>query len=130
MCFAFLFSVFLKTMETEDLVLLKQKWEKLTDELSKQFGEKPDLQIILFLIGVQETGKGFAKYSKDDKQNLMHVATCVLLSQYGYYGFDKIDEDGWPHYTPLKKIPPMSLREQDIMLKKAVVNYFESKEEK
>ena len=111
-------------MEPEELNQLKKKWTELTTELEKKFGDKPDLQVMLFLIGVQETGKGYGKYSKDEKQNLMHIATCKLLSQYGYYEFERIDEDGWPHYKTLKKLPTMSLVEQDILLKQAVLKYF------
>ena len=106
------------------MVELKRKWSELTSALEQKFGDKPDLQVILFLIGVQETGKGYAKYSKDEKQNLMHVATCRVLSPLGYYEFEKTDEDGWPHYKVLKPLPPMSLGEQDIMLKRAVLVYF------
>jgi hypothetical protein len=111
-------------MQQENLVELKAKWNELTEELAKKFGDKPDLQVILFLIGVQETGKGYGKFSKDEKQNLMHVATCKLLSQYGYYEFDMIDADGWPHYKPAKKLPTMTLAEQDQLLKAAVLKYF------
>jgi hypothetical protein len=111
-------------MQDEKLAELKAKWNELTEELSKQFGEKPDLQVILFLIGVQETGRGYSKFSKDEKQNLMHVATCRLLSQYGYYEFENLDADGWPHYKVVKKLPTMSLAEQDQLLKEAVLKYF------
>jgi hypothetical protein len=111
-------------MDGQQLQDLKGRWGKLTAELEKKFGDKPDLQVILFLIGVQETGKGYAKYSKDEKQNLMHVATCKLLSLYGYYELEKIDDDGWPHYKTVKQLPPMSLGEQDILLKQAALSYF------
>jgi hypothetical protein len=114
-------------MNQEQLVELKQKWNELVNRLEKQFGDRPDLQVILFLIGVQETGKGHRKFSKDEKQNLMHVATCKLLSQFGYYEFERTDEEGWPHYKAIKKLPTMSLGEQDILLKRAVLNYFEEK---
>ena len=112
--------------EQEDLQELKRRWNELTDTMAVQFGEKPDLQVILFLIGVQETGKGISKYSKDEKQWLMHVATCKLLSRYGYYEFEKTDEDGWPHYKAVKPLPPMTLAEQDILLKRAVLEYFKN----
>jgi hypothetical protein len=111
-------------MEQEELAELKRKWSELTASLEKEFGDKPDLQVMLFLIGVQETGKGFGKYSKDEKQYLMHIATCKLLSQYGYYEFEKLDEDGWPHYKVVMPLPPMSLAEQDQLLKQAVLKYF------
>jgi hypothetical protein len=112
-------------MTNEEIVELKRKWSELTAELEKKFGDRPDLQVILFLIGVQETGKGYGKYSKDEKQNLMHVATCKLLSLYGYYEYERTDEDGWPHYKAVGKLPTMTLAEQDILMKKAVLEYFE-----
>ena len=36
---------------------LKVKWLALAELLAKQFGEKPDLQTVIFLIGVQEDRK-------------------------------------------------------------------------
>jgi len=112
-------------MDTEEVKIIKEKWKKLTQKLKAQFDEEPDLQVILFLVGVQELGKGFGKFSKDDKQNLMHMATCRVLSAYGYYEFENTDEDGWHHYKPLKSLPAMSLGEQDLLLRKAVIRYFE-----
>jgi len=112
-------------MDVEEIKVVKEKWKSLTQQLKSQFEEEPDLQVILFLVGVQEFGKGFEKFSKDDKQNLMHMATCKVLSAYGYYELEKIDEDGWHHYKPGKPLPPMSLGEQDMLLRKAVIRYFE-----
>src|SRR5689334_10518085 len=114
-------------MEKEEIETLKFKWKKLTSTLAKQFDEEPDLQVILFLIGVEELGKGKQKFSKDDKQNLMHLATCRILSEFGYYEYEKLDNDGWPHYQVIKKLPPMSLGEQDMLLRKAAIVYFEKK---
>jgi hypothetical protein len=112
-------------MDASEVKILKEKWKALTTKLKSRFDEEPDLQVILFLIGVQEYGKGFDKFSKDDKQNLMHVATCRVLSVYGYYEFERTDEDGWHHYKTLKALPPMSLGEQDMFLRQAVIRYFE-----
>jgi hypothetical protein len=112
-------------MTEEDIELLKKNWKLLTGKLKDIFEETPDLQTVLFLIGVQELGLRVRSFSKEEKTNLMHVATCKLLSYEGYYSFSKTDEDGWPHYEKTKPIPSMSLKEQDIMLKKAVLKYFE-----
>ena len=114
-----------KIMDQVDLQLLKDKWEKLCLHLANQFGEAPDLQTILFLIGVQELGKGPMKYSKDEKQDLMHIAVCRLLSGFGYYELKGLDEQGWPAWEMLKKLPPLTLREQDLLLKQAALEYFE-----
>jgi hypothetical protein len=116
-------------MDAEEIKVIKEKWKKLTQQLKSQFEEEPDLQVILFLVGVQELGKGFGKFSKDDKQNLMHMATCRVLSAYGYYEFVNKDEDGWHHYKNLNPLPPMSLGEQDMLLRKAVIRYFEENSE-
>lgn len=112
-------------MESADLQLLKTRWQELVDRLAVKFGEEPDLQAILFLIGVRELGRGPMKFSKDEKQDLMHIATCRILSRFGYYELEGMDADGWPHWKLMKKLPPLTLREQDILLKQAVLTYFE-----
>ncbi|HNP99000.1 MAG TPA: hypothetical protein PKK99_08090 [Bacteroidia bacterium] len=113
-------------MDILDLQLLKSRWERLLLILSDRFGEEPDLQALLFLIGVQELGQGPQKYSKDEKQDLMHIATCKLLSQFGYYTLIGADENGWPNWQLSQKLPPLTLREQDLLLKQAIVDYFEN----
>ncbi len=112
-------------MTDSEILILKKNWKLLTGKLKEVFEEEPDLQAIIFLIGVQELALGTRNFSKEEKTNLMHVATCKLLSYDGYYSFSKTDEEGWPHFEKVRSIPSMSLKEQDIMLKKAVLKYFE-----
>ena len=58
----------------------------------------PDLQTILFLIGVQELGRiPKEKFTKEEKRDLMHVAVCTLLEKDGYFEFEGRDQDGWQH---------------------------------
>jgi len=47
----------------------------------------PDLQSILYLIGIQELGRWDPEknFSKEEKQDLMHVAVCTLLEEDGYF---------------------------------------------
>lgn len=111
-------------MDAIDLQILKDKWQELTARLGKEYGEEPDLQVVLFLIGVQELGKGPQKFSKDEKQDLMHIAVCRLLSTFGYYELEGLDQEGWPHWKLIKKLPPLTLKEQDLLLKQAAVEYF------
>lgn len=108
---------------------LKVEWLALVDRLNEQFDADLDLQGIIFLIGVQELGHGPREFSKDEKQDLMHIATCKLLSQFGYYVLQGSDEEGWPHWELVQKLPVMSLGEQDYLLKQAVIDYFEEYEE-
>lgn len=113
-------------MEVQNIEILKEQWSKLLERLAITFGDDLDLQGIIFLIGVQELGKGNKTFTKDEKQDLMHMATCKLLSTHGYYTFEKTDEDGWKHYKLNAKLPPMSLKEQDILLRQCVIEYFRS----
>ena len=58
----------------------------------------------IFLIGIQEIGNITNKFSKEQKQDLMHVAVCSLLSQSGYYKLEGYDDEGWPHFLQLKEL--------------------------
>lgn len=110
--------------ETIDIEKLKEEWHGLVKQLDLAFGPDLDLQGIIFLIGVQEFGKGRKEFSKDEKQDLMHIATCRVLSSFGYYELESTDDDGWPHWKSKNKLPAMSLKEQDILLRQAVIKYF------
>lgn len=105
---------------------LKQRWEKVVEKLSQQFsdGDPLDLDAIIYLIGVQELGQLDRKFKKDHKLDLMHIAICKLLTPYGYYEFDFVDDDGWPHYRAIAQLPHLKAGEQSILMKDAIVNYF------
>ena len=75
---------------------------------------------------MQETGFLKEKITKEQKQDLMHVATCVLLAQSGYYELEGTDKDGWPHYKQLKTLPVLNAFEQENFLKDHVLLYFEN----
>jgi hypothetical protein len=104
---------------------LQSRWWKLEEKLMTRFERKPDMETILFLIGIQEFGDIKAKFSKEQKQDLMHIATCSLLSQSGYYELEGVDADGWPHFRQLKALPVMNLMEQELFLKDHILLYFE-----
>lgn len=104
---------------------LQTRWWNLEAKLVERFGKKPDLETILFLIGIQETGKIKEKITKEQKQDLMHVAVCTLLMPSGYYEIERKDEEGWPHFKQLKPMPEMNAFEQENFLKDHVLLYFE-----
>jgi len=82
---------------------LKERWLVLQKKLSDQFadGDLLDIDAVIYLIGVQELGQPHKKFKKDHKIDLMHIAICRLLEPYGYYQFDFVDDEGWPHYKIL-----------------------------
>jgi hypothetical protein len=107
---------------------LQQRWWNLEARLVERFGKKPDMEAVLFLIGIQEFGDIKDKFTKEQKQDLMHIAICSLLSSSGYYELEGIDEDGWPHFKQLKAMPDMNPVEQENFLKDHVLLYFEKNE--
>jgi len=107
---------------------LQSRWWKLEEKLMERFGKKPDMEAILFLIGIQEFGEIRKKFTKEQKQDLMHVAVCNLLSQSGYYEVERIDQDGWPHFRQLKALPVLDMIEQENFLKDHILLYFEKME--
>lgn len=105
---------------------INEKWRVLQQIVAGDFDmELPDIKVMLFLIGVQELGKGPQSFSKRQKEELMHIATCRLFSSMGFYELKGLDEEGWPHWALLKPIPNYTLLEQELILKSLIVDYFE-----
>lgn len=103
------------------------QWEGVLDQIETMVGKRPaDLNAVLFLIGVQELGRGPRRFAKEVKQDLMHIAVCRVLSQSGYYTFDGYDKDGWPLWELAKPIPHGDLLAQEQFLKEHVITYFQS----
>src|ERR1700722_5020906 len=103
---------------------LQVRWWGLEARLVERFGKKPDMETILFLIGVQEFGDIGKKFSKEEKKDLMNMAFSSLFLQGGYYELEGIDGGGWPHFRQLKALPPMGVIEQENFLKDHILFYF------
>ena len=103
---------------------LQVRWWKLEERLMERFDKKPDVESILFLIGIQELGDIKAKFTKEQKQDLMHIAICTVLTPSGYYELERVDEDGWPHFKQLKPMPDMDPVLQENFLKDHILMYF------
>ena len=110
---------------------LEFEWLKVRHFIKESFGKDqlPDLNAILFLIGIQELGRWKTSFTKEEKQDLMHIAVCRLLSYDGYYAFQGRDADGWPHYQLVRPVPGKNLKEQEELLKINVIRYFRETEE-
>jgi hypothetical protein len=107
---------------------IQSRWWSLEEKLMARFGKKPDMEAILFLIGIQEVGDFQTKFSKEQKQDLMHVAVCTLLSPSGFYELEIVDEEGWPHYRQLKPLPVFNFTDQENFMKDHILLYFENQE--
>ena len=113
-------------MEFEPAVVIEE-WEMILDFFENTFGKRPsEMEPILLMIGVQELGQGHAHFTKEQKQDLLHIATCKVLSYSGFYALEGLDSEGWPHWNLVKPVPTLNLKEQDLLLKAHIVHYFES----
>ena len=104
---------------------LEANWQKILTCFAPDHGDL-DVPSVLFLIGIQELGKGAIALSKDKKVEIMHIGVCSVLVPYGYYNFLGHDKEGWPHFENVETLPPLDSNEQKDILKEAIVAYFES----
>ena len=102
------------------------EWLQVRHLVRDSLGQKslPNFNAILMLIGVQELGRWQSKFSKEEKQDLMHIAVCRLLSYDGFYEFEGRDADGWPHWKQLKLFKLKGVKEQERFLKEKMIKYF------
>jgi hypothetical protein len=107
-----------------DIQLMKD-WAEVRQYIEKHFEKKPDIQVCLFLIGLNEFGT-IREFEKEEKQDLMHVGMCTLLLG-EYYEYDYTDADGWPHFKDLQPLSSMFIKEQEAFLKEKIVKYFKEK---
>lgn len=104
------------------------EWLRIRHYVKKclELNALPDLQAILFMIGLQEYGNWiFQKsFTKEEKQDLMHIAVCALLEADGYYKFEGRDQDGWPHYKNVKPFTIKGIKTQENLIKTKIIEYF------
>ncbi len=102
------------------------EWLKVRHMIKDVMGKEdlPNLNAILFLIGIQECGVIKEEYSKEEKQDLMHIAVCSLLSIDGHFEFAGRDEDGWPHYNQMTTIDVQGVKAQGRLLQEKIIEYF------
>jgi len=104
---------------------VEREWHSLLDRLQQLFQQRPEsLEAVLFLIGVNELGQGAKRFTKEEKQDLMHIAICKVLSLSGFYQLEGLDESGWPHWNLVRELPHFDLLEQEKLLKMHIIEYF------
>lgn len=108
---------------------ISHKWKQVLAFIEANFEKKPDLNAILFLIGMRELGILPEKnFSKEEKTHLMHIANCKIFSYSGFYEQKGFNETGWPVWENVKPMPVMNIFEQENMMRQHIVEYFETEE--
>ena len=104
---------------------LNMEWVKVQLFVRKRFDEVLDVQTILYIIGLQELGMNHQPLKKEQKIDVIHIGVCSVLLPLGYYQKIGFDDEGWPHFKNIKKLPHEIVGEQqDVFMKKAIINYF------
>lgn len=103
---------------------IELRFKKLTSLLNTDFDGDMDVSGMLFLIGVNELGHGYKEFTKDEKQDLIHIAICTILIPYGYYELEGKDADNWPHFKLIKQLPHLEFNQQQHLMKEAIIDYF------
>lgn len=105
----------------------EERWKKLERKLQDQFHQKPTIEAILYLIGINEFKGQIPQngFTKEQKEDLMHVAVCTLLSKEGYYQFTNYDQDGWPHFETLKSFDLKDVKKQEEVLMIQILDYLD-----
>ncbi len=104
------------------------EWLRVRHFVKDRFNRSdlPSVNSMLYLIGIQEANLNQRKYTKEEKQDLMHVATCHLLSIEGFFEYIGNDEDGWPHFKQVRVLPVEGLAAQEQFLKECIIKYFKT----
>jgi len=103
-------------------------WETLMISLEGIFGKKPEsLESIFFVIGMQELGRIEDSFTKEQKQDILHLGICSVLEKANYYKYTGKDMEGWPHFEVNKALPSMTTQEEETFLKSQVLHYFKEK---
>ena len=99
-------------------------WDELLLKVGKQFNVLADFSFLLFLVGIQERGKGYISYSKEEKTDLINMARCVLFERAGYYKQSGNDEEGWPTFDVIQSLEDKLPSEREDILKATIVDYY------
>lgn len=103
-----------------------EKWNRLTDLLKTKFGIEQDLTSVLYLIGVQELGRGFENFSQEEKMDLIDMAKAKLLSSLGLYIEKGLNAEGWLIFEKAENYSEISNQNKGFSLHNLIVEYFEN----
>jgi len=101
------------------------RWSQAESFLKERFHKVPDMEGILYLVGINELDEFplRRKFSKEQKQDLIHLGVCRLLSLRGIYELEGRDQDGWPHFRQIAEIKVQGVEQQELLLKQCVLEY-------
>ena len=100
-------------------------WDELLLKIEQTTGVCPEgLHAVLFLVGVREVGIAPRRFTKSEKELLMHNALCRVMRVDGFYERDGVDARGWPRWKNRERIQKLDLAQQEALIKERIIGYF------
>ncbi len=111
-----------------DAAALELQWRRLQDWVAEQFGREAGIEGVLFLIGVQEHGRGFEPdLAKEAKERLIMEGTYCVFETLGVYERVGMEKDGyWIWERRINHPPDLSVDQQETLLRTAILRYFDT----
>lgn len=105
-----------------------QTWDNLVSFLHESYNIDKNLLSVLFLIGIHETGKGFGKFTQDEKTAIVKHAQFLILSRENFYFRISKNEKSLPVWAqnPNRPLPTDNVLEK--LLKSLILDYFNEKQ--
>ncbi len=106
---------------------LSGRWKRLQTWMAERFGFGAEIGVegLLFLAGVQESGKGYDPgMEKEAKQATIMDGTYAVLAHAGLYERAGVEIDGRPIWARIETPPALSIGEQEKLIRSALVAYF------
>ena len=101
-------------------------WEVLVADIEARFGRMPDIDAILFLIGVQSVGRGFEPdLPKERKQSLIMEGSYLAFETLGVYHRMGLERNGFWIWEKTADVPELGLEDQEKLLQIGILNYFD-----
>ena len=103
----------------------REQWDEFLLKTGKYFNVLPNDEFLLFMIGIQESGKGFDSFSKQEKTDLISLGICKVLELGGYMQQSGHDSEGWPLFISIKPHQPMPPMQYQKLMRQGIMDYFQ-----
>jgi hypothetical protein len=98
-----------------------REWDRVVRWLSKRFGPIDSVEAALFIIGLQERGRGFEpQLSREEKQEVIMEGMYVALAELDVFELQS-DDEGGQFWSPRLDMGFFSPDEQAVLLRIGII---------
>ena len=116
----------IRTLITDSGSEHERRWQSLLSDVESKFGRKPDVDALLFLMGIQSVGRGFEPdLPKERKQSLIMEGSYLAFETLGLYQRMGLERNGFWIWEKTGDIPKLDVDDQEKLLQIGILNYFE-----